>query len=221
MELLGKIALFIHILAGILTLITGPIAIFYNFKNTKRHRQVGKIFFWAMMVVCFSAVIGWAKHYNVDFYQFLLSIAIIVFAGILRGVRTIQIMKGGNVLRFDFLYTWLLGAFGLWMFGMAYYSHQNGSMIAIPILFGIFGLGALNDTKTNFRIFNQPDLVPKSEWLKLHISTMLGAFTASSTAFTVNAAHFLPWYIQWFGPTILLLPLQFYWGKKSKVVEIR
>jgi hypothetical protein len=149
-----------------------------------------------------------------------LSIAIIVFAGILRGVRTIQIMKGGKVLRFDFLYTLLLGLFSIWMLGMAYYSHQNGSMIAIPILFGIFGMGALNDTKTNFRIFTRPDLVPKSAWLKLHISTMLGAFTASTTAFTVNAAHFLPWYIQWFGPTILLLPLQIYWGKKSQAVAI-
>jgi hypothetical protein len=51
-------------------------------------------------------------------------------------------------------------------------------------------------------------------WYKLHVATMLGAFTASTTAFTVNAAHFLPWYIQWFGPTLALLPLQFYFAKK-------
>jgi hypothetical protein len=56
----------------------------------------------------------------------------------------------------------------------------------------------------------------KFDWIRLHTSTMLGAFTASSTAFTVNAAPFLPWWAQWFGPTLILLPIQFYFGKKLK-----
>ena len=46
---------------------------------------------------------------------------------------------------------------------------------------------------------------------------MIGAFIASTTAFTVNiGGDYLPWYLQWFGPTIALLPLQFYWGRKLK-----
>jgi hypothetical protein len=53
--------------------------------------------------------------------------------------------------------------------------------------------------------------------MQLHLSTMLGAFTASTTAFTVNVApEFMPWWAQWFGPTMMLLPLQFYFGGKVK-----
>ena len=37
MEVLGKITLIIHIIAGVSTLLTGPIAIFYNFKDPKKH----------------------------------------------------------------------------------------------------------------------------------------------------------------------------------------
>ena len=37
--------------------------------------------------------------------QLLTGIAIIVLTGVFRGVRTIFLMKGGPVLRFDFFYT--------------------------------------------------------------------------------------------------------------------
>jgi uncharacterized membrane protein len=213
---MAQISLIIHILAGILTLVSGPIAIFYNFKNTKLHRLFGKIFFWAMNVVCFSAVIGWLKHIDVAFYQFLLGIAIIVWAGILRGVRAIFVMKGSQIIRFDYVYTILLAMFALWMLGMSVYHFQQKTMIAIPILFGVFGTGAMTDVRKNFQMYKNTSKYSKKAWLALHISSMLGAFTASTTAFTVNAAHFLPWYLQWFGPTLCLLPLQIYWGRKMK-----
>ena len=38
MEFLGKASLFIHILAGVSTLIAGPIALFYN-KQNKKHKN--------------------------------------------------------------------------------------------------------------------------------------------------------------------------------------
>ncbi|MEO6039698.1 MAG: hypothetical protein ABIQ93_14890 [Saprospiraceae bacterium] len=214
MELLGKITLLIHIIAGVSTLITGPIAIFYNFKNPKKHRIVGKTFFYAMLVVGFFSISGYLKHPHSAFMQFLLGIAIIVVTGVFRGVRSIFIMKGGPVVRFDFAYTAVLGLGGMWMAGMSIWHFRQGTMIAIPILFAVFAMMALGDTRKNLVMFRRPAAYHRLDWMRLHASTMIGAFTASTTAFTVNAAHFLPWWAQWFGPTLLLLPVQIYFGRQ-------
>jgi uncharacterized membrane protein len=216
MELFGKIALIIHIIAGASTLITGPLAIFYNFKDPKKHRIVGKTFFYAMLVVVVSSISGLIKHPHVAFFQFLFGISILVLCGILRGVRSIFLMKGGAVTSLEWAYTTVLGLNGLWMLGMAGWHFREGTMVAIPILFSVFGTMSVLDVRQNWRVFSRPELLNRLDWMALHTSTMLGAFTASTTAFTVNAAHFLPWWAQWFGPTMLLLPLQFYFGRKLK-----
>jgi hypothetical protein len=141
---------------------------------------------------------------------------VIVLAGVLRGVRAIQIMQGSRIKQLDYGYTVLLGLFGIWMVGMAIWHFYAGTMIAFPILFGVFGIGALVDTGVNFRSFSGLVQMERLDWYRMHVGTMLGAFTASTTAFTVTAAHFLPWYLQWFGPAILLVPLQLYYGRKIK-----
>ncbi len=215
MATLVNLHLILHVLAGVLTLITGPIAIFANSKRTRLHIISGKIFFFAMNYVCISAIVGYFRHSEQVFYIFLLGISILVYANIFRGVRAIQIMKGSTVKRFDFIYTTILGLFAVWMIGMAaksYISHP--SEVAIPVLFTVFGIGSLMSVKENLQKFLHPENVSKMEWLHFHVGTMLGAFTASTTAFTVNSAHFLPWYIQWFGPTLLILPLQIYWKRR-------
>ena len=215
-ELIGKISLYIHVIAGVSTLVTGPLAIFYNFENPKKHRLAGKIFFYAMLVVAISSAGGFLKHPGQPFFQLLLGIAVLVLAGIFRGVRSISLMKGGRVSSFDFAYTLMLGLNGAYMLDMSLRHFLAGTMIAIPVLFAVFGAMCLSDTATNWKVFRAPAALQRLDWLDLHKSTMLGAFTASTTAFTVNAAHFLPWYLQWFGPTLLLLPLQVYFGRKLK-----
>ena len=218
-ELPGKILLFVHIIAGASTLITGPIAIFYNFKNPKKHRIAGKTFFYAMFIVAVTAIAGFFKHPDRVFFQFLLGISVLVLAGIFRGARAIFLMKGGQVLPFDFAYTALLGLNSLCMLGMSAWHFKAGTMVAFPILFGVFGLVSLADTRVNWRVFRNPAALHRLDWIRLHAGTMMGAFTASTTAFTVNAAHFLPWWAQWFGPALLLLPLQIYFGKKLRVMR--
>lgn len=218
-ELLGKISLYVHIIAGVSTLITGPFAIFYNFKNPKKHRVVGKTFFYAMFIVAVTAIFGFFKHPGWVFFQFLLGISVLVLAGIFRGVRSIFLMKSGQVLPFDFAYTGLLVLNAIYMLAMSVWHFYAGTMIAFPILFGVFGIISLSDTKVNWRVFRNPETLHRLDWMRLHAGTMLGAFTASTTAFTVNAAHFLPWWAQWFGPTLLLLPLQIYFGKKLRIMR--
>ncbi|GAB4495493.1 MAG: hypothetical protein OHK0019_24710 [Saprospiraceae bacterium] len=219
LELLGKISLYVHIIAGFSTLVTGPIAIFYNFKNPKKHRIVGKTFFYAMLIVAISAILGFFKHPENTFFQFLLGIALLVLAGIFRGVRSIFLMKGGVVSAFDFAYSAMLSLSGLFMLGMSAWHFQAGTTIVFPILFGVFGFMSLADTRVNWRVFRNPAALHRLDWMRLHSGTMIGAFTASTTAFSVQTAHFLPWYLQWFGPTLLLLPLQIYFGRKLRVIR--
>lgn len=216
MEVLSKLLLFTHIAAGAVTLLSGPVAIFYNFKDRRKHRVAGKVFFYAMLVVCFSSIAGFIKRPDQFFYQFLLGIAVLVLAGIARGVRAAMLMKGGKVIRFDFVYSVLLGLFGVLMIGQAGRLVAQQAMIAMPILFGVFGLSAVLDSVRNVRIFSNPARMRANDWMRLHLNSMLSAFIASSTAFTVNAAHFLPWYWQWFGPTLLLVPIIIYFSRKVK-----
>jgi hypothetical protein len=217
MSLLVSLHLILHIAAGVSTLIAGPIAIFYNFKNPRHHRLAGKVFFYAMLYVCGSAVVGYFRHSDLVFYQFLLGIAVIVLAGIFRGVRAIRLMKGDSVRRVDWAYTVGLGLFAGWMMSRALWHAGQGSEAIFPILFGVFGVGAASDVVRNVRLFGQPERQHRFDWYRVHVSSMLGAFMASTTAFLVNiAGDALPWYLVWFGPTLALLPLQIYFVRKVK-----
>lgn len=214
-----KLSLYIHILAGTVTLIAGPMAIFYNFKDVRKHRIVGKAFYFAMLVVAISAIIGFFRRPDQVFFQFLLGIALLVLAGIFRGVRSIFLMKGARVSAFDWGYTILLGLNAVFMLSMSAWHFSAGTMIAFPILFGVFGTLSAIDTWVNWKSFRKTAALHRLDWMRLHLGTMLGAFTASTTAFTVNAAHFLPWWAQWFGPTLLLVPLQIYFGRKVRLMR--
>lgn len=216
LELLSNINLYTHIIAGGVTLLAGPFAIYFNMREVRKHRVVGKIFYYAMLVVAISAIIAFFKRPDQVFFQFLLGIALLVLAGIFRGIRSVFLMKGGKVLPFDWAYTGLLAMNGVFMLTMSAYHFYKGSMIAFPILFGVFGLSCVVDTYQSWRAFSRPEAMHSLSWLRMHFLTMIGAFIASTTAFTVNAAHFLPWWAQWFGPTILLVPLQFYFGRKVR-----
>lgn len=219
LEFLGDLLRSIHIIAGASTLVTGPIAIFYNFRDPRKHRLVGKVFYYAMLVVAISAIMAFFKRPDQVFSQFLLGVSLLVLAGIFRGVRTIFLMKGAPVSWFDWAYTVLIGLNAVYMLSMSAWHFAAGSMIAFPILFAVFGTGSAFDVRTNWKTFSKPAALHRLDWMRLHLGTMLGAFTASTTAFTVNAAHFLPWWAQWFGPTLLLLPLQFYFGGKVKAMR--
>ncbi|MCC6460820.1 MAG: hypothetical protein IT260_10150 [Saprospiraceae bacterium] len=214
MEILSHTSLFVHILAGALTLLAGPLAIYFNTRHLQRHRLAGKVFFYAMLVVCISAVGGYLKQPEQVFYQFLMGISALVLANILRGVRAIRLMKGGRIGVFDWAGVGLLALIGLWMSGMALSLSREGAALAFTLLFGVFGGASLLDVAGHLPKLLRPERLHRLDWLRVHVASMLGAFIASTTAFTVNAAPFLPWYLQWFGPTFLLVPLQVYFGRK-------
>lgn len=215
---LGKIFVFLHVLAGIVTLIAGPIAIFYNFKNAKNHRLAGKIFFYAMLFVCFSAVIGYLKRPELIFYQFLLGISSLVFVGVITGIRAMLFMKNKAQLNALDWGVALLGiATGIVMVLRAAQNWTNDGELIFSVLFVAFGIMALKDGIRHLRRLLDFSKISKQIWYKVHISNMLGGFIASTTAFTVNMGQSLPWVIQWFGATIILTPVIFYFNWKLKL----
>jgi uncharacterized membrane protein len=213
MELLVKIHLILHITAGISTLIAGPIAIFYNFKNPKNHRIAGKVFAYAMMYVCASAVVGFLRRPDLIFYQFLLGIAVLVASEVVRGIRAIRMMKGDALRPVDTYNAIALFLFGLWMLWSAF-EHSNKETF-VPILFAVFGINSLSGGVLDWRRLRR-DLKSLDHY-RQHVSSMIGAFIASNTAFLVNvASDTLPWYVVWFAPTLLLVPLRIYFMRQLK-----
>lgn len=219
--MLGTISLFAHIIAGTVTLVAGPLAIFYNFKDPRKHRMAGKIFFYAMLAVCVTAVGGFLKRPEQVFFQFLLGISVLVFANVMRGVRAIQLMKGGQVRPLDFGYSGLLLLTGAAMLAYSAWLWMNDKPLIFIVLLAVFGVSSTTDGFQNLRLFRRglAGEVDKMTWYRLHVASMVGAFMASTTAFTVNALPMLPWPIQWFGPTLALLPVQIYFGRKLRSRE--
>lgn len=217
MEILGKISLFIHIVAGISTLIAGPIALFYN-KQNQKHKTAGKIFFYAMSIIVVTSLVGFLKYPNLVFYQFLLGIALLVGYNLTKGIRTIGFMKGKNPESWDIRTAEGAILTGTLMLGAAGWYLTQNTNIALPILFSVFGLAIISDGIRYRKILLRKE-VDSRLWFKLHISAMFGAFIASTTAFTVNTADFLPWYLQWFGPTLLLTPIQILLLKQRKLMS--
>ncbi len=216
MEVLGNVSLWIHIAAGIITLIAGPIALFYN-QNNEKHKLVGKIFFYAMVIVVITSVTGFIKRPTVVFFQFLLGISFLVSYHIVRGIRGIRFMKGNLApSTFDRNWGWMAIISGTVMMGAAIFYYIKGANIAFVILFGVFGFASMLDGRFFLRLLKVPNL-DKRFWFQLHLNSMFAAFIASTTAFAVNAADFAPWYIQWFGPTIIMIPLQVYLMRKRKL----
>ncbi len=215
----SKIFVFLHILAGCVTLIAGPIAIFYNFKDSAKHRLSGKVFFYAMLFVCVSAVIGFIKQPEVVFYQFLFGISIFVFLQIIIGVRAMLFMKSRAIpTMWDYGVAVLGSLVGLSMVGYAVFKGLQSPDITFPILFGVFGTALLRASVKSLLNLRKFEIRSKNFWYKTHIGNMMGGLMGSTTAFMVNVlGNSLPWFVIWFGPTVVLTPLVIYFVRKLKL----
>lgn len=101
MNILIKILLFIHVLAGFTSLIAGPVAAATT-KGGKSHRKWGMIYFWGMLVVFITAII--VSTYK--FIPFLFMIAFFSFYQVFTGYRILflkQLYKDQKAKWFDWL----------------------------------------------------------------------------------------------------------------------
>ncbi len=219
MELLLDINRILHIVTGVSTLVAGPIAIFFNFKNPRNHRIAGQIFFWSMAYVTFGGAFAILRNPTDTFYQFLFFLAFFTMLGTIRGVRAIQFFKGKNApTSFDGLIfrTQIgVGAAMIALGGFQFLGKNGGS--PVPILLAVFGAACIFSGIGFRKRLSQFAALDRRVWYRMHISDMVGAFTASTTAFVVQTCHFLPPLVQFFGPGFLLAPITYYFLKKLKL----
>jgi uncharacterized membrane protein len=201
----------VHITAGMLALLCGLLAMLLK-KGSKPHRLAGKIYFWAMSVVFITAVI-------MSLYReipFLLMVAVFSFYGAVTGYRVLYWAKknGNGVQWFDWASSIFNGLFctALLVYGVIKLLDGDTSFGIIAMVFASFGItGSVRDI-SNFRM----KTTKPGFRLGSHIGNMIGAYIATVTAFVVTNITGVPAIILWLGPTVLFLPVIFYWQRKIK-----
>ena len=94
---------------------------------------------------------------------------------------------------------------------MSYSVVVDGNLHPLRTVFGTIGIGF---GIIDLILFRQPTTI-KSKWLILHLSKMLGGYTAAVTAFFV-AQNILTGYYNWFVPTAIGLAYIAFWLIKLK-----
>lgn len=195
----------IHIVAGSLALLTGLLAIIYRNK-TKTHKPFGRVYFWSMTVIFFSAVFMSVSTNNI----FLFCIAFFTYYSCITAYRSLKMKKlhlDQKVHWFDWAIEVFFGLLhiGFVVFAILVLKNGNYSFGIICLVFGIIGLRSNYSTISRFR----GKLVYRNYWLLAHIGGMLGSYIGAITAFLVNNSRWvpLPNIVLWLGPTIILVPL--------------
>ena len=218
MELIIRIAIIIHIIAGIGALLSGAIA-FGLRKNTPKHKPVGKIYFWCMTVVFITAmIVSVAKS-----LLFLFLIGIFSYYSTIiayRSLRLKNLHKGQKPLKIDWFIEITAGLtfLGMVALGILVFIKNQSYSGLVPLIFGAFGLLSV---RTNIKLLTQK---PKETlyWLKKHIGHMMGSYIGALTAFLVNQTEYIPINstLLWFLPTLIILPVMRIEMKKIKTVPV-
>lgn len=206
METVLNTSLIIHVASGFTALLSGLI-IFILKKGGRNHKTIGRVFFYAMLLVVFSAIVVAVINSNL----FLILIAGFSLFMNYSGYRSIK----NKSLKPNFL-DWTILIIGTVNTFLMIYS--------MNIILMVFGGISVALVIKEFRTFikttrNQP--IPKMAWLKRHIGMMMGTYLATITAFIVTAGPRTSWYemiqpqwLPWVLPTIILTPMIAFYTRK-------
>ena len=206
MHSINTILLAVHILAGSTALVSGPVAMIAR-KGGKQHRQWGKIYFSAMVVVFITAVF-------MSLYKdipFLLMIAVLSFYLVVSGNRALALKnlhRGQKAGWRDWSFAIVSQVFclGLLIWGARQWIAGDNLGIAAVVL------GSLGVVSTSLSI--RKFIVPpedKDHWLYAHVGGMAGGYIAAVTAFMVVSVTFLPDPWPWIIPAMVGVPLIRLW----------
>jgi len=192
--------LVLHVASGFTALGFGLIAICSK-PGQGVHLLTGRVFYWSMLLIAFSAVVLSAFRLNV----FLLLIAFFALYNNVSGYRSIR-NKSLRPAAFD----WTITAIGL-ITGIVMVSTMN----VVLLVFGGISLSlAIGDCIAYTKILKGKE-APRFAWLVKHIGMMTGAYIATFTAFVVVNIDFVqPAWIPWLAPTAAGVPLLIYRQRK-------
>lgn len=189
LELLDRSILFIHVLAGFITLASG-FASMLTHKGGKAHRRWGKVFFWAMFTIFITSFF---TIFMFRFNPFLLGINIFAFYMAFTGYRVLYRKRdanGQNAQLIDWIAVLLAttGALYLMFWGTLVITGNvaigwSSSFGILAIVLGAFIL--FMALWEDARLFRRPT-TDRRWWWYYHMERMLGAMIGAVTAFLVQ-----------------------------------
>lgn len=206
--------LLVHILAGSIGLLTGPLAIAVK-KGGLAHRRLGIVFYYAMLVVASSALVLAILHH----IPFLFAVGI--FSGYMNitGYAILRQKAQGLLNQTG----WLERATSVLMLLFSFYFLGYGIYILFQkdyfgLVFIFFAQSSFRMLWQDWRLFRQSQLEPTT-WLLVHLTRIIGTSIAAYTAFLVVNSSSRVGLVGWLLPTLLGVPIIVYWSRKLKKKE--
>jgi len=198
MNTLFNLLLFLHILAGSISLLIGTLVLALK-KGDRRHRLLGKIFYYGMIVNGLASLVLALLHPN----PVLFTVGIFSLYMVLTGRRVLRLRQISDSIQpdtFDWFLMGMMGFFGLVSIGMGLYSGVKGQAFGlVSVVFGAIGLLFVRQDITYFKNNSKQS----EDWLKIHLTKMMGSYIAAFTAFLVVNNTLLPDVVAWLLPTLV------------------
>ncbi|MFD2999694.1 hypothetical protein ACFS7Z_04940 [Pontibacter toksunensis] len=202
MEALFKTLLILHIAAGTLALVAGPLSMI-NKKGGKQHSRTGKLFFYAMMLVSGTAIsmAVLPAHHSL----FLLIIGVFSAYLVSSGYRVLYLKglaRGQKAPLLDWVISLTMAAFAAFFIYLGLSGILSGSGSSSSTVSVVFGSIALALAAKDVRKYTKAP-ADKNFWLYDHITRMIAGNIAAFTAFLVVNNTLLPPLVAWLGPTVI------------------
>lgn len=202
---ISKIIVALHIFSGTLALIAGNLIAVLQ-KGNKLHRNIGRVYVLAMLLVFVTAFIRSVQTGN----EFLLAIGFFSFCLTFSGWITIQRGKnpGGFAVLVSAILSMISGVF-LILLGIIEPEQLWVRINPVPLVFGgiCLYLGI-----EDFRFRNQ--VLTYKQRLQFHIGRLGGSLISAYTAFFVVNINFLPYWLVWLAPTVIGTLVIMFWIRK-------
>ncbi len=200
-----------HIIAGSLALLAGPIAM-VNQNGGQVHRISGRIYYWSMIVICLTTLV--LSIYRANWL--LLMIGAFTAYLVLSAYRALALKnlhKGQKAEQVDWIILIASGisAAALIITG-GYLLYYGNSFGFVPLTFGFV---MSSGVKQDYKRFTVPP-TEKNHWLLKHITGMMGGYIATITAFLVQNIHVDPAFVVWLAPSLIIAPFISYTVRKFK-----
>lgn len=212
-----SVLLVIHIVSGLLALLTGAVAIFST-KGKGLHLKAGRFYFWAMTAVFITALIIAGFRYN----RFLFMIAFLSYYSVFAGVRALKLKKLHKSQQPSW-FDWLAGLINAGMnvlflgFGIHILLNQPTHIDAAMMYIG-FGLAGWSISYANLKLFLvRPEKA--YHWYLTHTGNMMGGYIATLTAFLatmVSRFNFSYPLLSFVLPSLIGIPLLLWWQRKKE-----
>jgi len=204
MEETIQILIYIHAGFGGIALLSGLLSLIAK-KGKEIHKKSGLIFFYSMMLSGITAMIVaiLPEHES----SFLFSVGIFSLYFVLTGNRALNFKQKTPDLRIDKWISRIMLLTGILMISIPIILTKN-----INIILAVFAIIGIIFSVKDLTSFKNPEKLRK-EWLKMHLSKMLGGYISATTAFVV-VNKFFPSFYGWFIPGIIGGLIITYWIRK-------